>query len=312
MYMNSASSILRIFNRFAGYIDRGAQHPGLDGMNVSPVFIVGPPRSGTTLAYQLVSQQFDLAYFNHFMDILYGMPNTVSRISKLLPAYHDFDYTSSYGRISGILSPTEHPGFWYWCGLLRPDSSHLTEEDSLAQSQIDMIRSIINSITAIRDKQYIFKCLYLTYNIRLLAKILPSSGFIVLDRDPFTVSKSLYLARSRNTDDRAWWSVRPPGYTEVINKPLAEQVVFQTTATISAIDNSLNDLDSSRYIRIKYCDICNNTASVLSRLSEWLQPLGIRQRDNIYRLPQFNASEGGSLNKNDLDKLLAAWDEFKD
>ncbi|MEA1896642.1 MAG: hypothetical protein U9N53_03130, partial [Bacteroidota bacterium] len=35
----------------------------------SPVFIIGIPRSGTTILYQLVTQIFNVSYFNNFINL---------------------------------------------------------------------------------------------------------------------------------------------------------------------------------------------------------------------------------------------------
>ena len=103
---STALSIQAAFNDFDGtwklYVDREA-----DG-KLKPVFIIGPPRSGSTLFYQLLLSHFQLCYISN---IVSGFPKYMLRISRLFPSlasgYRLGLKKDYYGFLPGIKAPSE-------------------------------------------------------------------------------------------------------------------------------------------------------------------------------------------------------------
>lgn len=79
-----------------------------------PVFIIGPPRSGTTLLYQILIDRYRFAYFTNFTANFYETPISAFWIAaKLFPDAQLGDYASRYGRTQGWRGPHECGAFWY-------------------------------------------------------------------------------------------------------------------------------------------------------------------------------------------------------
>src|SRR5439155_14834089 len=69
-----------------------------------PIFIVGPPRTGSTLLYQLVAARFDVGYLSNRHCRLYGAP---SRVERRHETEATLELTSRYGRTTSPNAPSE-------------------------------------------------------------------------------------------------------------------------------------------------------------------------------------------------------------
>ena len=74
----AARAILRAVNRGACALDQLALLD--DAREAAPLVIVGLPRSGTTLVYELLVQAFDVAYLTKLYSYLYGIPNLTTKL----------------------------------------------------------------------------------------------------------------------------------------------------------------------------------------------------------------------------------------
>jgi hypothetical protein len=73
-------------------------------LNHPPVFIVGAPRSGSTLLYQLIVVRFDVGYLSNLHCRLYGAPSLVERMAgrRLEPPAV---FSSDHGRTDWLAAP---------------------------------------------------------------------------------------------------------------------------------------------------------------------------------------------------------------
>lgn len=308
MYIHSfIKGTMNLFNDGAGYIDTLFMPNDNKGIRCSPLFIIGLPRSGTTLTYQVVLRYFNAAYFNHLMDYFYGLPHAISRMSRRPDISPEYSYTSRLGHIEGIFSPSETAGFWFYNLNHAPFNSHKIDSKICNTKYAHNLQRIIMNITCIQEKQYVFKCVYLALNIELLNKLFPSARFLIVERDPFTVCKSLYTARKNRTNPNIWWSIKPPGYEHYCNNSIYEQIAFQVSESLRHIENGLNSIENDKYIRISYERFCASPLSILKQLQNWLEPLGYEVNENP-RIPDgFTVSQGPELNDEENRNLMTAW-----
>src|SRR6056297_1198149 len=86
------------------YCDYPVRHPFL--------FVVGPPRSGTTLLSQLIAYTFDVSYINNLVARFYLAPLHGIRFSKtVLGESKQSDFQSNYAR-TGNLSDIHEFGYF--------------------------------------------------------------------------------------------------------------------------------------------------------------------------------------------------------
>lgn len=249
------------------------------------LFILGAPRSGTTLTYQLITQQFEVAYFTAAMNYLYGMPNLLARLAKRRNPRPAPIFESRYGKIPGAHAPAESGNFWFrWFPRDGTEGNHLAI-DRFSESKMTQLRSALASLVQIHQKPMVFKCVYLSMVIPILAKALPQAKFVYVKRDMRWNCHSLVLARQRLGLENQWWSVRPPGYRALLGEPLWKQAAEQILRTRMIIERDLREFARGRFLEIEYEALCDDPRSVLERIRQWLAPQGYTAYREV-RLPR--------------------------
>src|SRR5680860_357251 len=82
------------------------------GRRKHDVFVVGVPRSGTTLATQLLASFAEVGYINNLIARFWSAPATGALLSKSLGIEPSFSGHSDYGRTHRVDEPHEFGRFW--------------------------------------------------------------------------------------------------------------------------------------------------------------------------------------------------------
>jgi hypothetical protein len=289
---------IRILNNLITPIDRAFRPKTL--LEYPTLFIVGAPRARTTLTYQIVTQAFDVAYFSALMGYAPGLFNVQHRLLKPLLAKARPVYTSSYGHTPGFLAPSEHPGFWrQWFDLTGNIEQFLTPDTSCFDRYQPM-REALMSVSTIMEKPIVVKCLYLNFLSALLAEVLPTSRFLVVNRDPILTIQSIIVARERRGGSKSWWSMIIPGYQKLLFEPLWKQATAQAFFADFYLAKLLRQHAGDRFKAISYIDLCSSPLDVVRSLRFWLEPLGYRLRNQAHIPERFSASSEVKLDGNTI------------
>src|SRR5690606_15086268 len=83
----------RISNRFLAAVERPFIRRRPEPLRYPPIFIVGPPRSGSTSLYLYLAAALDVTVLTNLDDVFYGAPVLVHRIAgrRLEPAITSLD-----------------------------------------------------------------------------------------------------------------------------------------------------------------------------------------------------------------------------
>lgn len=292
---------LGVFNKILSPFDCYFSKSGLPAG--PPLFIVGAPRSGTTLTYQLITQQMKVGYFTGVMNHLYGIPNFVTR--TLRPFHHRpapiFD--SVYGKIAGVFSPAENANFWFQWFPRDGEQGHYVEPVGLRLDFYRELKATVDSISRIAGKQMVFKSTYLSMVVGALAQIFTEARFIFVRRDRFYTCQSLLLGRLKRSNPNEWWSVKIPQYRELLSMPLWYQVVDQVVCTESIIQRDLDRFAPDRNLILYYDDLCKRPRQVIKLIEEWLSPLGYVSYADV-RVPEtFDISNEKILSVDLIEKI---------
>lgn len=260
------------------------------------IFIVGAPRSGTTLMLQWLAASGTFGYPTNFLSRFFRAPYIGIRIQQLLtdPSL-DYrgelfeltgtlvEWVSEAGKTRGALQP--HEFFYFWRRFFPIDqAAKLTREQLEASDPEGFVRGWGLIERALR-KPLAAKGILLQYDIDLLAEWLPRAVFVYTRRDPFFNAQSLLEARERVFGTwAAWFSVKPPEYDWLRHEDPYTQVAGQVLFTNRAIEAALDRLPSNRCVRVDYEDFCRSPSHVWTRLDEALTELG-------FPLGQYNGPE---------------------
>ncbi len=249
-------------------------------LRYSPVFIVAPPRAGTTLLYQLMTGHLDTSYFTNLAMRMHVQDDVVAPIIGalltrwLVPRRHDGTFESYYGATRGWNGP--HEGHWVWNQFFPDDApSHYVPPGYLAPRQRRDLYRIVAGTERVFGRPFVSKHIRNSVRIQALAEVFPTALFIQCQRDPLDTAQSIYIARTRDLpfvehavrDPARWWfSVKPREYAEIKDKGLVAQVCEQVYAIQRQIVQDRAVLGQERFLTVKYSDLCQRPQDEMERV----------------------------------------------
>ena len=267
-------------------VDKGL-HPleplwsrGSGGSPPRPLFVIGAPRTGSTVFYQTLASTWQVGYLNNFVCRYPRSVAAASRISRTMfrgRGPHSLD--SFYGRTTGLNEPSECGEFWY---RFFPRDPLYAPRGSLSATKVETLRSTVASIQSCASGPFVFKNLYCSLRIGALADVFPQAMFIWCRRNVRDCARSIAFGRQRiNRDVGEWWSTKPPEF-ETLNKlSVADQLVGQIYCVERHIYHDIADhFGSDRLFTVQYEDFCRCPQQVLADLENWLEDndIGIGRR----------------------------------
>ena len=247
----------------------------------SPTFIIGPPRSGTTLVRQLIAWAIPTSYFSNFTraswDTLgYPLPVMTARLVKWLGlASYSASYESEYGFTPGIGRPVEGGDIWnyYFQTYNAP-----VEPDQLSPEQRRLIYQAVAGTERIFDMPFVNKTVDLSVRIRALVQIFPTALFIQVVRDPLDVAQSLLKAHLYDYSDQKFFSTRPREYADLRRKSKVEQVCGQVYYIEKNIAFERTIVGQDSFLTASYRDVCENPTRELRRIAKFMNAHGAPAR----------------------------------
>lgn len=228
-------------------------HTTHEGPTRPVVIVVGAPRSGTTLTYQLLASTGAYAYPTNFVARFFTSPALGHRIqtsvAPTLPT-PDHTFTSNAGNTTGWWGA--HEFSYFWRDQLRFGGDH---------TQLDPQPTLGPTLGAYEREAglpLLMKSNLLCFAVPALAEALPTARFLHVRRSPVDTALSILRMREsvHGTVD-AWWSIDtgPPTTSDPIH-----QVVEQVARCHAALDAS------DRVETVQYESLC---ADVHGTLDAW-------------------------------------------
>lgn len=268
-----ARSLRGLNKGLAGFETR--QDGGETPLPQKPIFVVGAPRSGSTLLYQLLVVRFDVAYLSNLHCRFFGAPAFVERaVGKRLQPPGDF--SSRFGSTRGLAAPSECGPYWY--RFFRKSPQHV----SLAEADLDRLKRLRESVRAFASaagRPLVFKNLVNSVRLAPLAAALPEALFVVVRRDEADTAASILAGRRTvHADESEWWSVEPPEIERLRALPPQEQVLEQVRAIESLVEETREEIGRDRFLDVRYEDICADTHRALGSVAEFAERHGVGLR----------------------------------
>jgi len=269
--------------------------------NYPPIFIIGPPRSGTTVIYQSMINYFNLPYMNNLVEHFYRVPNIGVRISSIMGLYcRQVKYSSRHGKTEGLAGPHEIGNFWYqWF----PIRQHYADEHTLSPNSRQQIRQVVNALTYYFSQSLLFKNVMHSVRIKALLTIFPNALFIVSKRDPLFVAQSIYKIRSSLNDETNWWSVMPNEIDYLLNKPLIEQALYQVYYIEKQIRQDLYLREGTNFVEVKYENLEDDPVQEFENVHNLLTNNGISVQLHKQLITPIQVQNGIKIGKEEFEQL---------
>ncbi len=252
---------------------------------------------------QVITDVFDLGYISNFHCRFYGAPALAEVIFHPLEERPRSNYQSVHGVTYSPYSPSECSQWWYRFFRQHPRYVDLTGAD---ESKMKRFRDSVRSLVHVFGRPVLFKNPHAALRIQPIAKYLPESLFIIMERDEVDNAHSLLEVRHKVYQDyERWWSMEPPSYEELRKLPAHEQVVQQIRHIRSTIEKDLKigNVDPLACFTLNYEELCRNPEEEMSRLDKFFRLNGY-QVERRYSPPEpFQRRSNIRIDRNLYEKV---------
>lgn len=286
------------------------------------VFVIGAPRSGTTILMQWLAQSGHFGYPSNLLSRFFSAPFIGALVQEIIHnpqcdyrgeladmACDPISFHSTVGKTTGALSPNE---FWYWWRRFIPNEEPrvLSPDEEAAIDTVGFRRSLA-AIQTVWQKPFVTKGIIMQYNLRKLREIFPRALFLHTRRDPFFNVQSLLLTREKYFGDRTrWFSVKPPGYKRLLKLSPEEQVAGQVRLTVESISREFATLPEANCLEVEHENFCRDPKMVFQQIQSKLHLLGADQAPEYEGPAEFAVHDEVRLSDEDVAKVRAAIGEY--
>lgn len=299
-----------------------ARRPERTGPELPALFIVGPPRTGSTYCLQWLAASGAFTYPSNFIARFWTAPFVGALIQTMVvePAFdhrgeladarpRPVDGRSEVGKTQGMLAPSE---FWYfWRHHLPGDGDLGLDLSRATEAHFAGFRRELAQLCDVRGRPPVMKGKIVNHQITSFAGGFDKALFLFMDRDPLDAAWSLLEARRRiYGDEGRWWSFRTPDYDRLVGLPPMEQVMGQIQSIRRDVERQLSALPAHRWIRLDYAELCVNPEAAFARVAGLFAANGVELAGRNF-MPPSPVSER-KMPAEDLEKLEAALARFPD
>lgn len=241
--------------------------------SVRPIFIVGLPRSGSTLLVQLLIAHLRLGYATNLVARFWNRPAFGVALNRALStdpgAISEAD--SRYGTTSGYEG--HHEFGWFWARWFDYEESHRIEPERWNAIDTHALRAELSAMEQAWERPLIFKNPpALSMQIGFFEHFLDEPLHIYIRRSEPEVAASLWRARLNSPEGTAsWFSTRPPDVRQLERLAPEEQVGGQVRSTRREIEEQLSRVPSERVREVDYESLVRKPEETLHELGGWLR-----------------------------------------
>ena len=229
------------------------------------VLVVGGPRSGTTLVYQLLAKHLNVSYTSNWTGMF---PRSPIAAGRLVPRWQRDPRERGgtrnfFGSVSGMDGPNDAFGLWdRWFGDVRgrpePPSPEAAGE----------MRDFVRAWNRAFGRPLLNKNNRNALLIEALADALPAAVFVVVERDPVYVAQSLLESRKTVQGDAdAGWGLLARDADPDDPEGAVEAVCAQVREFQAEINLQADRVDPTRVVRVRYDAFCRDPGATLAAVA---------------------------------------------
>ena len=241
---------------------------GIGDASPETVFILGAPRTGSTVLYQTLCSRLGLPYFSNLTNTYFPHTPIIGLLlQKALPV--EISLTSHFGKTTGDLQPSEASAVMKnWFGGGHPSGLVST---GIVEGKLPHFKTTLSAAETLFGCPLLVKNPWNSFRVKCLAESLPSARFIWLRRDAAAAGKSDLSARYMTKGSPTAWNSATPANVEALQRlPPTAQVVENQNEYNLAIGNGLEDTCTGRWIGVWYDHFCIDPERTLERIREGL------------------------------------------
>ncbi|MBO6712785.1 MAG: sulfotransferase [Balneola sp.] len=267
-----------------------------------PIFILGAPRSGTTLFYQSLVLEFDFAYLSNLHCKLFGAPYLAEKISDYRSKYQQNPtFKSRFGSTKNWFSPSECGEYWY--RFFRRSPQFVSLADAEGQELINLKTSYY-ALQNAANKPVVFKNLLSVLRLEPILEVFPDALFLYVRRNEVENAHSILAARKALYNDYdKWFSLQPPSVSKISLLSPEKQAVEQIREVHSLIKKSLKGKEKQLF-ELDYEAFCNNPELIMDNVSSFLSQNGFRHSRSSTIKEPFKKSSKITIDKELYSNLV--------
>ncbi|MDA7531535.1 sulfotransferase [Akkermansiaceae bacterium] len=257
------------------------------------IFVLGLPRSGTTLLTQLLYSCMNVQCTNNLMAKFWNSPLVGAKLSSILLSKKESNYNSNLGSTELLSDP--HEFSWFWQSRLNYNQSDKSLDfikSSISQKNLDKLFKEINDMNCIVESSMIHKPLELLIPfLSVINSSMSNALFIYIFRPDLEVASSLLNAReSRFGDTSKMWGSIPFGISpkEFDCYSVVDQVAIQIKQLKLQYEQEMDSLNDTNLIRVSYEELCLKPLEVIETIVR--SPLSVRHglKQTCSQIPIFS------------------------
>lgn len=253
------------------------------------IFVIGLPRSGTTLLTQIIAHGFKIGYINNITARFWSAPLHGLKLSDTLIGKDQTpEFTSEYGATSSLSDI--HEFGYFWRKWLKKEGFESITQAQKYEPQIDWqgLKTVLANLQAYSKSGFIFKNIYGSYHIEKLDQVLQKTLWIYVERNSLDVAISNLNARKKFYDNPGtWWSYIPPEYDKIKDLGAYPQIAGQLHYLKKFYYKELNHLSKTTEngLFVNYEELCSNPAGFLNTVQQKIHDLYGAELQKTKNLP---------------------------
>lgn len=265
-----------------------------DPASASPLILLSPPRTGSTLVYQYLIDSFRLAFISNIMSLLPRHMLAIQRLQRRIArCRHTNLHAGHYGFVPGLCAPSE--------------AGKVLDRWFAEEQPGEYVRTV-QQLTIALERQWgqplIIKAPSLSLHAEQVSRIFPAARIILLTRDPAFIAQSILIGRTnRHIPDEQWLGVEPSGYRQQAARGLVYQTVWQVREILRALDDNIMPA-----VRVDYTDFC---ADPKKSIHEIAKSCNMEPNVRLHQLPDhFDAADSIRVDTATWSEIIRSCDEL--
>jgi hypothetical protein len=275
------------------------------------LFVVGAPRSGTTLLEQLLLTRFEFGYINNNVARFWMAPYVGAVLARQISRGFrtpDVGVTSEFGATTGFEGP--HEFGYFWRRWFRYGETHDIVDTDVQSADRAALGQELAAIESVFDRPLVLKNPVCSFHIGFLAEALPGAVFLHCHREPVYAAQSILQSRIKyHGDSSAWFSVKPAEYKRLRLLSIPEQIAGQIYFTRQAVARQFRTLPATRRMEVSYEALCDTPEAELDKIAAWVADTGHALRRRKTQPPKLSTTNRAMVGPEEFDTLRRACEQ---